>query len=217
MKEAKSGDFSASGVYIPEQVFATRYFFTTNGLPIEKGEKYISFSLFGPDIQFGVGENFGVGILTSWFGTPIIGAVKYSIKLTEKNSLGIGSLFGIGSWAAPDFGLALPFVALTFGDRRNNINFSGGYGTIWNNGSSAGNVLFSIAGMANVGKKVSLVFDSFILPNSGSNNTGFAVLIPGIRIQAQDNKAFQFGFTGLVVDGELIPAPIPMVQWYRKF
>ncbi|MBA7585367.1 hypothetical protein ES708_27342 [subsurface metagenome] len=217
MKEVKSGEFSASGEYMPEQIFATRYFITTNGLPISKGESYLLLNLYGPEFQFGVGENFGVGIMTSWLGMPLIGTAKYSIELSEKTNLGIGTLLGTGSWAKPDFGLALPFAVLTFGDRRNNINFSGGYGAIWSNGDSEGNALFSIAGMAKVGKNISLVFDSFIMPNLGGNNTGFALLIPGIRIQEKSNKAFQFGFAGLVVDGDLMPFPIPMIQWYKKF
>jgi hypothetical protein len=45
---------------------------------------------------------------------------------------------------------------------------------------------------------------------------GFSLLIPGIRWQMDSNKAFQFGFGGIVTDGELVPAPIPMIQWFRK-
>ncbi len=217
MKEVKSNEISASGVYIPEQEFATRYFITTNGFPLEKGEGYIIWNLYGPDLQFGVSENVSVGIMTSWTGMPIIGSVKYSTKLNEKTSLGIGTLLGTGSWTAPDFGLALPFAAITFGDKRSNISISGGYGVVWSGGDSYGDFLFSIAGITKISKKVSLVFDSFIISNIGSSNTGFALLIPGIRIQQESDRAFQIGFAGLAVEGEFIPSPIPMIQWFRKF
>lgn len=211
MKELKPGELSPSGEYIPAQIFATRYFITTNGLPIEKGESYILWNLYGPDFQFGVGKNLSVGILTTWFGVPIIGSVKYSLQLGENTSLGIGTLLGTGSWAAPEFGLALPYTALTFGNRRSNLTFSAGYGAVWSEGESEGRALLSVAGMTKVTKNMSLVFDSFIVPGT------VALLIPGFRFQSKDDKAFQFGFAGIVVDGELLPAPIPFIQWFKKF
>jgi len=216
MTALKAGEMSASGAYVPEEVFATRYFISTNGLPIEKGESYALWNIFGPEFHFGVSENLSVGIMTSWFAIPIIGTVKYTIELGEKTNLGIGTLLGTGSWAVPDFGLALPFAALTYGGRRSNISVSGGYGAIWTNGNSNGSALFSIAGMSKVGKKVSLVFDSFIV-SSQNNGSGWAILVPGIRLQHRSDKAFQFGFGAFVIDGELIPAPIPMLQWFKKF
>jgi len=44
---------------------------------------------------------------------------------------------------------------------------------------------------------------------------GFALIIPGIRWHKTENTAVQFGFTGIMADGEVLPAPIPTVQWYR--
>jgi hypothetical protein len=256
IREAKASEVSATGEYVPAEVFSTRYFITTNGLPIEKGESYIQWNIFGPDFQFGVGENFGLGIMTTWIGMPLIGTAKYSIDLPGNASAGVGFLLGTGSWAAPDFGLMLPFGVFTLGDRVSNINFSLGYGGVFykestydpilnrnrENRVSEGRFLFSIAGMAKAGNKISLVFDSFIVPRGGfydyteyvevyNPNTGWydyqpvvrrkrrgglTLLIPGIRLQTNPNKAFQFGFGGAYVDGKIVPTPIPMVQWYQK-
>ena len=220
MRELKPGELSQKGEYIPEEVFSTRYFITTNGLPAEKGESYILWSLWGPDIQFGVGKNTTVGVLTTWFGVPIIGSFKYAIELGDNSNLALGTLLGTGSWASPDFGIALPYAALTFGNRRSNLTFSGGYGAIWGDGESGGRALVSVAAMTKITKSTSLVFDSFIVPNAGGGNidTGtVALLFPGLRIQTRDKSAFQFGFAGLIADGELLPFPIPAVQWFKKF
>ena len=229
----KPGELNVKGDYLPEEVFSTRYFITTNGLPIKKGENYVLWNLYGPEIHFGVGKNIGLGLMTSWIGMPVIGSAKYSIKVSEKFNLGLGTLLGTGSWAAPDFLLALPYGVLTYGDRRNNINFSGGYGVVSYGGVPEGKALISIAGMKKVGKKVSLVFDSFIVPevrftdSTYDPNTGIetitnkynvlAILIPGIRIQDAADKAFQFGFAGIYANGKMVPVPIPFLQWYRKF
>lgn len=242
IEELNEKNLNAAGEYIPNEVFSTRYFITTNGLPIEKGENYIQWNLYGPDIQFGIGKNFGVGIMTSWMGMPFIGTAKYSYSINEKVNVGVGLLAGTGSWASIGSGGALPFGVVTIGDRKVNINISGGYVALYLDesrfGLDDGNMsrpLCSIAGMAKVGKKVSLVFDSFIVGPGGTKlvahqlnpttglfedvtvpRKGGALLIPGIRLQTESNSAFQFGFAGLIANGELLPFPIPMVQWYRK-
>lgn len=242
IEEVKPSDFNSTGKYVGEDRFATRYFITTNGLPVKKGEHYIQWNLFGPDFQFGVAKNLSVGIMASWLGSPLIGSIKWSTKLGEHSQLGIGGLLGTGSWLAPDFGGALPFASLSFGDRTKNIAFSGGYGAVWTNGYGSGRAIVSVAGMIKVGPNISLVFDSFILP-PGPEETytytdyqynpqtgqysevektgvrrdpGISLLIPGIRWHQSEGKAFQFGFTGVITNGEVLPFPIPMVQWYRS-
>ncbi|MFM7311392.1 MAG: hypothetical protein ACKOZY_12345, partial [Flavobacteriales bacterium] len=89
-----------------------------------------------------------------------------------------------------------------------------------------------------ISKKMSFVFDSFVLmrgpyqtytdyiydPNTGNYNpvterrraSGGALIIPGLRIQTSEDKAFQFGFAGILTSGTSNPIPIPMIQWYRR-
>lgn len=215
LREVKSKDISDGGDYIPEQRFATRYFITTNGLPLEKGENYVLWNIYGPDIQFSISDHFGIGIMTSWIGVPIIGTAKYSFNLGKNTNMAVGALLGTGSWSYPEFGLIVPFTALTFGDRRNNINFSAGYGAVWSDGGSDGNALLSVAGITTIGKKASLVFDSFIVPGSESTNS-FALFIPGIRIQTSKGKFFQYGFAAVYQKGSKVQA-IPMIQWFKAF
>lgn len=245
-------------------LFGTRYFLTTNGFPVKKGENYVQWNLFGPDFQFGVADNFGMGVMTSWVGIPIIGTAKYSRNLGKNLSGGIGFLGGTGSWAFPNYGLLLPFGVLTAGNRINNINFSAGYGALFvederftivnipteystNSIESStyskgeGRPLFSVAGMFRINDKFSFVFDSFLMPKGKDKerehieynysdegltthsirkeiqqSSSLLVLSPGLRFQANENSSFQFGFTGIYTDGEFIPVPIPMVQWFRK-
>jgi hypothetical protein len=236
--KARESEINAEGEIVQSEVFATRYFITTNAIPISKGESYILWNIYGPDFQFGLGKNVGVGIMSTWVGMPIIGTLKYSFSKNEKFHYGFGVLGGTGSWAVPEWGMILPFGIMTFGDKKANINFSAGYGAIIERGESDGRFLFSVAGFSKIGKKISVVLDSFIMPagnyfneqetnynpSTGLNETivvrkrkeGFALIIPGIRWQLEPNKAFQFGFAGLMVNGEAVPAPIPMIQWFRK-
>lgn len=240
-----SSRFNEKGKFIREDKFATRYFITTNGLPIKKGEHYSLMNIYGPDFEFGLGNNFGVGVMSSWMGSPIIGTVKKSFQLGEKTRFALGGLLGTGSWLAFDWGGALPYGTFSYGTRNTNIALSGGYGAIWTEGKAEGRAITSLAGMVRLGPKLSLVFDSFILlPGQPITETytyeeqvynsttgqyelvtregtrieekpGFGLFIPGLRWHQGEGKAFQFGFSGLIVNGEIQPVPIPMIQWFR--
>ena len=205
-----------SGKYIAEDRFATRYFITTNGLPIKKGDHYVQWNFFGPDFQFAVSDNLGLGFMTSWVAIPIIGTIKYSVEVSPGVQIGLGALLGTFSWADFDSGLALPYATVSIGNRRSNIAFSGGYGALILDGESEGRTLVSIAGMHRFSNSISVVFDSFIGPGLRADETGYAILIPGIRWQRSNRQAIQFGLAGIVVDGEVFPVPIPMLQWFHR-
>ncbi len=217
IKELEEGQINSKGEYVPNEVFATRYFITTNALPLEKGENYMLLNWFGPEVHWGVAKNFGLGLMTTWVGFPIVGTAKYSVKLDDNASFGIGILAGSGTWIIPGLYGALPFGVLTLGNRRANINFSGGYGYIGFDGQGGGAALMSVAGMAKIGKKLSLVVDSFIVPAVGSIGSGGGLIMPGLRYQIEPKSAFQYGFAMLVVDQELLPFPMPMLGWFKKF
>jgi hypothetical protein len=212
IKKIKSTDLDAQGQFVRDQIFATRYFITTNALPIKKGENYVLLNWWGPEAHWAVDDNFNVGVMTTWVGIPLILNAKYSFRIDENVHFSVGSLFGWGSFAAPDAGGVLPFAAVTFGDRKTNFNVIGGYAQVFVDGDRGGTSLFSIGGMTPISKKSSFVFDSFILPEANS-----VVLLPGVRFQSRDNNAFQFGFAGIVADGEAVPVPIPLFGAFFKF
>ncbi len=227
IKELESGEIDSSGKLIVKQIFSTRYFLTTNGLPMDKGDNYAQLNLFGPEFHFGVGETFNLGVMTSWIGAPIIGAAKQSFKLGDNLHFGLGTLLGSGSYLIRDLRwFALPFGALTFGNRVSNFNISYGYGMIntrkynynyySSNASSYnetdGASLLSVAFMSRFTNKITFVFDSMII----LENDAWGFLSPGLRFQTEENKAFQFGFLLGLADGEIVQIPIPMVSWFRK-
>ena len=111
-----------------------------------------------------------------------------------------------------------------------------------NTNYSEGRPLFSIAGMFRINDKFSFVFDSFFMlsgkdrivetlhesynqntekvtysiRNEEINGNPLVVLAPGLRFQANENSSFQFGFTGIHFEGEFMPVPVPMVQWFKR-
>lgn len=220
MLEISNEPSNSSGGHVPDQVFASRYFITTNGLSIKKGESYAIFTLLGPDINFGIADNWTVGLITSWLGAPLILTTKYSIQLKENRSLGLGFLAGDLTWLGaatntPVRGV-LPFASFTFGDRKRNLSFSSGYGNIWIDDEYFGASMLSIGAITYLTRKTSFVFDSIVLPyfDDGSN---FFFVIPGLRFQDGPDRAFQFGFGMAAYNAEILPVPIPRFSWFRKF
>jgi hypothetical protein len=191
-KDIKHGEFNATGP------FTTRYAFTTNALPITKGENYALLNLYGPEVHFAVTDNLNIGIMSTWIASPFVFAAKYSHKTgNEKINLSAGALLGTSGYLASFRGVGgLYFGNITFGDRKNNVTLAAGYahlktgiynnnylkpGTYVNDGQiylqyeksllpvSKG-PMFSIAGIAKVGAKASFVFDSMFGYFSSSRN-----------------------------------------------
>lgn len=195
--------------------FTTRYFITTNGLPIKKGESYYQFTFVGPDVQFGVKDHFGVGFITSWLGNPFFVSAKYSNPLSKDWSYAIGGLAGGTFWEGiGGFYVALPFVAFTYGTGSSTVSFSGGYGLASFDGSQNSQWMFSVAGMKKMSESGTLIFDSMIFPVS---NDLIVLIMPGFRIKTGDLTAFQIGFPGLLRLRDSRPLGIPMISWFRKF
>jgi hypothetical protein len=209
--ELRDQDYSR-GKYLGENILATRYFLTTNGLPMKKGDSYAIIQLYGAEYQMAIIDNLTIGGMTSWFGVPIIGTAKYAINLADNFNASVGFLAGTGSWTSWDSYGLLPFGTLTLGNNKLNLNFSAGYLKIGTADASVTAPLYSIAGLAKLSDKLSFVGDSFIY----AKDEVWAIVVPGLRFDRKKGGAFQFGFGGVIFNGEVVPVPIPIVSWFIK-
>ncbi len=194
-------------------LFATRYFLTTNALPMERGDSYVQWTLIGPDMQFAAGDNLSVGVITTWWLSPMAVSLKYS----GSSGAGSGARFAVGALAGStlwqgEFYFALPYGAVTLGGTSGNLNLAAGYGVSSIDGRSRSQALFSVGGMKKISRSGSLVFDSVLVPYEGRLN---ALIVPGIRIQNRVDAAFQIGFGGILARGT--SDPVPTISWFRKF
>lgn len=228
IEKLETNDFNKNDDFIGGDLFSTRYFISTNGLALEKGESYVLWNWWGPDIQFGLDHGIGVGVITTWLGAPVIGTIKKSWTINEGTHVALGSLIGTGSWGQIDLYGGLPYASVTLGKQNSNLSLSAGYGVAsyeevlyeevnyyyqeYTKRKSEGAAMLSVAGMNKFSNKVSFVFESFFM----ITNDNFGGLItPGFRFQQEKGKAFQIGFAGIFADGDF--APIPMIQWFRSF
>lgn len=195
--------------------FSSRYFITTNGFPIGEDGAYILFTTFGPDFQFAPTENLSVGILTTYIGSPILGSIKATTRVSDNVNAAAGALIGWNGWIPEFIFFALPYGSVTFGSRASNVTLSTGYGYVSYDGDDGGRALFSIAGQTHAWSKVSLMFDSIIL-SAGTNTSMLVFGMPGVRVATGRNSAFQVAFPFAYADGELRMVPVPTVGYFVR-
>jgi len=118
------------GEYQSVGPFTTRYCFTTNALPIKKGENYAMINLYGPEVHFALSDHFSLGIMSTWIASPMVAAAKYSFATRkEKLNWSVGTLMGSSGYLNLFRGFGgLHFANITLGNRKNNITFAAGYG-----------------------------------------------------------------------------------------
>jgi len=105
----------------------SRYFFAPSAYNLEEGELYYnSIYFFVHDVQYGLSENFSLGMGTSIIGFPFYLTPKATFRLNEKTRLAIGDVLILGTWNANFFG-NLAYGTLTSGTIENNISLGGGY------------------------------------------------------------------------------------------
>jgi small nuclear ribonucleoprotein (snRNP)-like protein len=196
------------------ELFATRYFLTTNGLSLGKGNRYYMLSFYGPEVHFGGTDHITVGIMTSWLAMPIIGSLKLSFDAGKNFHVGIGLLAGTLSWAKISSGGILPYGCITIGNYTNNFTLSAGYAWITYPEGQGSAPLLSPACIFKVGRDIFFVLDTFIY----LEDPAFAIIMPGLRFaRPQKRSSLQFGFGGVAAKGDLVPMPLPVMSWFYKF
>jgi hypothetical protein len=122
-----------------ESPFSTRYAFTNNALPIKKNEHYAMVNLFGPEIHFAVTDRLNIGVMTTWIGSPLVAVGKYTIPTSNENvNFSIGTMLGTSGYLNQFRGFGgLHWGTFTYGDRKNNLSFSAGFGYFEGGGYSS--------------------------------------------------------------------------------
>lgn len=206
-------DIDAGGYSSAMNLFSTRYFLTTNGLSMAKGDKYGMLNYYGPEAHFAVADDFTVGVMTTWAAMPIVGSAKYTIHFDENAHLCLGSLFGTLSWINFSAAGFLGYGAFTLGNYENNFTMTFGYAGITNEGYFGGAPLMSIAFLFRLGENIHFVGDSFIYLGEEK----FSVFVPGLRFQRPlKRSSVQIGVGGIIIDGEAMPLPIPVFSWFYE-
>ncbi len=193
--------------------FSSQYYITPNALPVKEGDANLLINFWGLGIKYGADRNFSMTISSTWALTPILASMKYSIPVTHDLHAGIGLMGGYLTWLQPEgFGL-LPFGTLTFGNEDYNLNIGGGYGWYFQYKSHPETApVYSISGLARLGKKTFLVAETIIYTRN--EPFAFTLLLPGIRYSPFESVSVNFAFGGFF--SEKTSGPIPLISLFLK-
>jgi hypothetical protein len=181
-KENKENkEFRASGP------FTTRYYFTTNALPIKKNDNYGLIHLYGPEIHLSVGNKTSIGLMATWIASPIALVLKQQIYSNNNFHVSIGSIIGSSGYInqGQTYG-GLHWGTMTIGNRLSNFSFSAGLAHINWTSVPNNNTLF-MSDERNVGDKNSYsTYDDdhpyYIPPvSSGSGTSGNSSFISAFK------------------------------------
>jgi hypothetical protein len=105
----------------------SRYFFAPSARNLKQGELYYNTVYFLlHDIQYGVTDNFSMGIGTSIIGMPVYLTPKVSIPLGVKSTLAIGDMPILGTYGTGFFG-NLAYGVYTYGGSDGNVSLGAGH------------------------------------------------------------------------------------------
>ena len=123
VQDVQGGEFVGAGA------FTTRYAFTTNALPVKKGENYAMLNLYGPEVHFAISDNTSLGVMSTWIGSPMALAVKRSFATNDPLlNFSVGGLFGTSGYLNSFEGYGgLYFGNVTYGNRTHNVTLAVGY------------------------------------------------------------------------------------------
>jgi hypothetical protein len=114
-------------VFLPNP-HPSRYFYTPTALPMKKDEIYIqSIYFLSAQLQYGVTDNFSLGIATTIAGIPMFISSKYSYKIKDNHHVAIGAQVGNLTYAEPNTYLGIGFGCYTYGNAESNITIAAGY------------------------------------------------------------------------------------------
>lgn len=200
-----------------KEAFDGLYVYTNSAHSIPKGEVVAVWRLIGPAVNFGITDNFTLGVTSSWLGAPLLANVKYTFELASKVRAGVGGSFGTVSWINPSTFIGLPFANVTVGDGKRNVTLLVGRAFFKDSEDGFQFNYFNLAGMIKGQGTVSFVMDSFILLDPFTSSA-VGLVIPGMRFQTKPYKAFQFGLGGAfsTLDNSTAGGAIN-AQWFRKF
>ncbi len=230
---------------VPFNNHSTRYFFSPTSYNLKRGELYYSTVFFMVhDLQYGITDNFSLGMGTTTMLLPFYITPKYSFSAGKKNTFSVGTMFMLGTWQS-DFIGNIGYVTYTHGTEFK--NFTLGLGHLYVEYPENENIkiinepLFNFSGMARISDHIYFVSENYVFRFS-DNITGYYGTNPdpwggfdfkqdltrqsamfagmsGFRFvnRKKDVIAFQFGLAYMVKFRPDLSSEYNSANWYLEY
>jgi|GEM_PF-4598684 len=198
-----------------------RTFYLPTAFALPEGSSTVSFNVFGFDYHYSVRKDVTFNISSSYIGAPILGSVKKTVNVSDRFRWSYGGTFGWGSWYRMAGVGAAGFVNATWGQENSYFSVGTGLGSLGVLDSTKLNengAYLTLSGLMPMGRKVFLSIEGAYLYTTENEFSTEPILLitPAIRINFDSGDAFQFGFSGVVIDGESLRPPFPSLQYIWK-
>ena len=202
--EATSSNTTKQGTYVGAEDYYNRYMLMPNAFSLPQNEGNVSSTyLLHMHLQYGVTDNFDIGVGTSWLFNPISVAARYTYTIKDNLRMAFGG-FGIATTYTDDFfGLAYGYGVLTTGTPSGNFTLGMGYGAIrddsrafifTNQGNTSEGLLLIAGAYKRFAKRFSFLADATVL-----NNTGLYFAGPGLRYHRKKREGETIDFGVLLI------------------
>jgi hypothetical protein len=112
---------------IKENEHASRYFFAPSAYNLKKGELYGASNYFlAYDFQYGITDNFSLGMGSTIAAIPFYITPKLSFKVGEKSRVSVGDMLVLGTWGT-QFTMNLAYGVYTYGSSNSNVSLGLAY------------------------------------------------------------------------------------------
>jgi hypothetical protein len=154
-----------SGRLIPDPgQHRSRYFFAPSSYSLDPGELYYNtLYFFVHDFQYGISEQFSLGMGTTIAGFPFYLTPKLTFPIDETSAVAVGDLMMIGTWGSNFFGNLL-YTTYSRGGAHNNFTIGGGH--LYVNDSemtgSSNSLVFNFSSLFQVSDHIYFLTENYI-------------------------------------------------------
>lgn len=218
----------------------SRYFFAPSSYNLKKGEIYYNSVYFlVHDVQFGLSDQFSMGMGTTVIGFPFYITPKITIPVNEKSSFAIGDMLMVGTYGSKFTGNLL-YSTFTTGGDYNNVTFGVSYlhagGADISDPANA--MVLNFSALARISDHIYFITENYGSDfkvrrtasaydyNSGTSqssdyrqNVFFIYGLAGFRFinRSKDIKSWQFGLSYAFTSRGEIPSMYRYSNWYVEY
>lgn len=158
---------------IKENEHASRYFFAPSAYNLKKGELYGSTNYFLLyDFQYGITENFSLGMGSTIAAIPFYITPKASFKVGEKSRIAVGDMLILGTWGT-QFTMNLAYGVYTYGNSNTNVSLGLAYLSAGGSGidSKLSQPVINLSAMAKLSDYMYIVSENYFTIKSSKGQT----------------------------------------------
>lgn len=169
----------------------SRYLFSPSAIALKQGEGYMNWFYFLMfQMQYGITDNFSMGITTSWILAPTMINLKYTVPVSDELCFAVGGQVGkLAIW--DDKVVTVGFASGTYGTAESNVSLNVGYGSYMREGIT----IATLSGVQRIGENASIMGEFWYCQPKGANP--FFMGGPAIRLYSGRKATFDIALLAI--------------------